>query len=170
MSEVAYKSLDFLGFPKHRIGNDGSFWKFLKKRKCWKKYKGIPSRGYLMAGFGVGYKRYYIHRLVLLAFVGPCPPGMECCHIDGNPINNRLSNLRWGTRRENMEDRVRHGCDNGGIRNGMSRLTVADVVEIRNKPVHVSPAEWYAFMAKKHKVHYDHVRKLYYGQGWSNAK
>lgn len=49
------------------------------------------------------------HRLVLLAFVGPCPEGMECCHRDGNPANNRLTNLRWDTLSANRLDRVRHG-------------------------------------------------------------
>ena len=39
----------------------------------------------------------YVHRLVLITFVGPCPEGMECCHKDDNPLNNRLENLRWDT-------------------------------------------------------------------------
>jgi hypothetical protein len=34
---------------------------------------------------------------------------MEACHNDGNPSNNRLTNLRWDTRSENQRDRVRHG-------------------------------------------------------------
>jgi hypothetical protein len=50
-----------------------------------------------------------ICRLVMLAFVGPCPPGMEVCHYDGNPTNNRLDNLRYDTHQANMEDAVRHG-------------------------------------------------------------
>jgi hypothetical protein len=50
-----------------------------------------------------------VHRLVLLAFVGPCPVGEEGCHNDGDHTNNRLSNLRWDTRRENNLDAVRHG-------------------------------------------------------------
>lgn len=50
-----------------------------------------------------------IHRLVLEAFVGPRPEGMECCHGDGNPANNNLENLRWDTHAENSKDRVRQG-------------------------------------------------------------
>lgn len=50
-----------------------------------------------------------VHRLVLESFVGPCPDGMEACHNDGNPHNNRLDNLRWDTHTENMYDVVRHG-------------------------------------------------------------
>ena len=62
-----------------------------------------------------------VHRLVLLTFVGPCPPGMECLHWDDDKYNNRLANLRWGTRLENMDDAKRNGkrdiyndhCSNG---------------------------------------------------------
>lgn len=49
------------------------------------------------------------HRLVLEAFVGPRPKGMECRHLDGDPANNRLGNLVWGTKIENETDKVRHG-------------------------------------------------------------
>lgn len=45
----------------------------------------------------------------MLAFVGPCPDGMEVCHNDGNPENNRVENLRYGTRSDNMRDKRKHG-------------------------------------------------------------
>lgn len=50
-----------------------------------------------------------LHRVVLEAFVGPCPDGREGCHIDDDKSNNHLSNLYWGTRSDNMLDRIRHG-------------------------------------------------------------
>ena len=50
-----------------------------------------------------------VHRLVLEAFRGSCPDGHECCHYDDDPTNNRLENLRWDTRSENILDRVRNG-------------------------------------------------------------
>jgi len=50
-----------------------------------------------------------LHRLVLTMFSGPAPEGMECCHENGNPSDNRLVNLRWDTRLENLRDRIRHG-------------------------------------------------------------
>lgn len=52
---------------------------------------------------------YRVHRLVLTAFCGPRPAGLEGRHLDGDPSNNALSNLIWGTPRENMRDVVRHG-------------------------------------------------------------
>lgn len=52
----------------------------------------------------------YIHHLVLEAFVGPRPEDKkETRHLDGNKLNNCLSNLRWGTNSQNTEDRVKHG-------------------------------------------------------------
>ena len=53
---------------------------------------------------------YLIHRLVLEAFIGPCPEGMECCHFpDRDPSNNRLENLRWDTHKANVADSIKHG-------------------------------------------------------------
>ena len=55
---------------------------------------------------------HYVHRLVLFAFVG-APPAkaqrMEARHLDGNPANNNLQNLAWGTVKENRADRRRLG-------------------------------------------------------------
>jgi hypothetical protein len=53
--------------------------------------------------------RRQVHHLVLEAFVGPRPLGMEGCHGNGQPDDNRLINLRWDTRPESARDTVRHG-------------------------------------------------------------
>ena len=50
-----------------------------------------------------------VHRLVLEAFISPCPEGMEACHEDHNPGNNKLSNLHWDTHLANVLDSVRAG-------------------------------------------------------------
>ena len=54
---------------------------------------------------------YKVHRLVLEAFVGPCPEGQEARHLDGDRLNNALENLAWGTRSENAQDRTVHGTN-----------------------------------------------------------
>jgi hypothetical protein len=62
-----------------------------------------------------------IHGLVMLAFVGPLPEGMEVRHRNGDPSDNRLANLVYGTHLENMRDKYVHGtaidqnevCKNG---------------------------------------------------------
>lgn len=55
------------------------------------------------------YKNLRVHRLVLRAFIGPCPAGKESLHGNGQRDDNRLANLRYGTSAENHQDRVRHG-------------------------------------------------------------
>jgi hypothetical protein len=53
---------------------------------------------------------HYVHALVLLTFVGPKPTSdvrIECRHLDGNPANNHVHNLKWGTVQENRKDRQR---------------------------------------------------------------
>lgn len=54
-------------------------------------------------------RSFRVHTLVLMAFVGARPDGMEACHFDDDPSNNILTNLRWGTRSINTKDRVRNG-------------------------------------------------------------
>lgn len=80
-----------------------------------------------------GHERdYAAHRLVLLAFVGEPPIGCtDTRHLDDNKTNNRLSNLAWGTRSENEQDKVIYGKANRGVRHGMSKLTPEQVWEIR---------------------------------------
>lgn len=51
----------------------------------------------------------FAHILVLEAFVGPKPVGMQCCHNNGIPDDNRLINLRWDTPKNNIHDRRFHG-------------------------------------------------------------
>lgn len=74
----------------------------------------VHHRGHLRVSLWSGGRRtqVFVHRLVLEAFRGPAPDGMEACHNDGKPTNNRLENLRWDTQSENQLDRVRHGTHN----------------------------------------------------------
>lgn len=74
-----------------------------------------------------------VHRLVLLAFVGPCPDGLQACHNDGDRENNRPDNLRWDTPSSNYADRDRHGTTATGERNGASKLNAVAVAEIRRR-------------------------------------
>jgi hypothetical protein len=60
-------------------------------------------------GRGADKKLEYTHIMVLETFVGPCPAGLECRHLDGNSGNAVLDNLAWGTHRENLADKRLHG-------------------------------------------------------------
>lgn len=81
-------------------------------------------------------KHHLVHRLMTRAFVGPCPEGMECCHNDGNPTNNYISNIRYDTHKSNSNDMTIHGTSCArktppkGSSNGFSKLTENNVIEI----------------------------------------
>lgn len=65
-----------------------------------------------------------VHQLIMKTFVGDAPKGMEVLHINGNPTDNRLSNLRYGTRAENIIDVYWQG-------RRWRKLSVDDVNSIR---------------------------------------
>jgi hypothetical protein len=84
--------------------------------------------------------KQYVARLVVRAFIGDIPDGMQVNHIDGNPLNNCVANLEICTRSENIMHAIRTGLSNNqrciirqprGERHGMARLTVSDIREIR---------------------------------------
>ena len=92
------------------------------------------SNGYCLVDLRVTCKRRYhrIHRLVAIAFIGPPPtPKHEIRHTDGDRQNNNYNNLSWGTRKDNERDKIRHNKTNRGQRNGRSKLTRKQVLQIR---------------------------------------
>lgn len=72
-----------------------------------------------------------VHSLVAKAFIGQRPEGLECCHGDGDPSNNRLFNLRWDTPKNNQADRIKHGTSPKGSNNPCAKLTDNDVHQIK---------------------------------------
>lgn len=95
----------------------------------------LNHRGYLTVRLCRDAKehRYSVHGLVLLTFVGPKPHHKaHGCHYDGKKHNNALSNLRWGTPKDNKGDQIRHGTIARGERSGMARYRVDQVVAVRD--------------------------------------
>lgn len=72
-----------------------------------------------------------VHVLVLRAFQGPCPPGMEARHLNGDKRDARASNLEWNTRLVNAGDRIAHGTVLRGERCPWARLDSATVRLVR---------------------------------------
>jgi NUMOD4 motif/HNH endonuclease len=77
---------------------------FLKPDITWQGYRRVG-----LVGDDGKQRHYSVHRLVLWAFTGENPPDLDTRHLDGNPANNTLPNLAFGTVSENAYDRVRHG-------------------------------------------------------------
>ena len=106
-THIYYRTLDFMGFPGYRVGNDGSVWSAMERCKrgkgngrglnwrignTWHLLKTDSSGVYQKAFFCRDKKAhgYLVHQLILTAFIGPCPTKMEACHENGNPADNRL--------------------------------------------------------------------------------
>lgn len=104
-----------------------------------------------------------VHRLVLEAFVGPCPPGMEARHFpDRNPANNRAENLQWSDHATNMQDKVFHGTHARGAR---AKVTAEQVKEIRSL---FATGQWsYVSLAKKFGLRRAGIASIATRDSWS---
>lgn len=170
-------------FPGYRFGSDGS---------CWTRWKmfylgwGQRSNSILTDEWTLvpgcfnakGYRRvclkttdhllgypYYLHRLILEAFKGPCPPGLQCCHKPGVSKSSCDPNdLRWGTRKENAADRIEDGTDPSGERAPSGKLTWEKVDEIRRLR---KQGMTYAAIAARHDVMPHAIGKICRHERWT---
>lgn len=138
------------GFPAYRVTPDGEVWSAWKWNGVAREY--FVDQSFRLMRFGARTKNYKakyrrivligpnrvrhsenVHTLVLGAFRGPCPPGLEGCHENGNRFDNRLDNLRWGTRSSNQQDRLKHGTACEGEDHYLTNLTDEIVLSIRKE-------------------------------------
>jgi hypothetical protein len=131
----------------------------------WHPLKPILRQGYPTVNLSKGGKKSArrIHRLVLEAFVGPCPAGLVACHNDGNRSNSDLANLSWDTPKANSDDTLKHGTRATGSRCGATKLSEADVIEFRR-----SRAEGVSFedLAARFNVTTYNIKAIVYRRSW----
>lgn len=161
--------------------------------ELWRRIPGWPAyeastegrirRGHRVLACSVGKKGYRtvslsregevtcrnVHSLVLAAFAGPRPDGMECCHNNGVRADCRLANLRYDTRSNNAKDKRLHGTAptgeyTRGERNGLARLTEDAVRFIRANPKLPLHA-----LATRFGVHFTTVHLARIGRTWSHV-
>ena len=127
------------GFEDYMVTQDGRVYSKPRKDIRGHKMKGkwlkpqLGTGGYLAVNLYKDGKlcRKDIHRLVLETFVGSCPPGKECRHLNSNPTDNRLENLRWDTKINNEHDKLANGTLPKGENHGQAKLTKGEVELIR---------------------------------------
>lgn len=117
---------DLVGYPGlYKISDQGNVWS--ERRQRMLSTKPNKHRGY--AEFCVvanGKQRTMsVHQEVMRAFVGSLPAGHQVRHLDGNPLNNNLNNLAYGTPKENSADR------RGGDYKGVKLLSNTETDEIK---------------------------------------
>lgn len=121
------------GFENYEVSNLGRVRN--KKKLNILKPTVVMPRGYLKvvlsrSGKGSG---KLIHRLVALEFIGPCEAGKQCAHLNGKAADNRLENLAWVTQSENEMHKYAHGTMPSGSKHWNSKLTEAQVRDIKNR-------------------------------------
>ena len=143
---VAYR--DIPGFPDYQAGDDGSVWtckgRHIRPGDVWRPMKVMLNRkGYRFVNLCQAGKmtQIMVYRLVLMAFVGPRPPGHECRHLNGVKDDDRLSNLAWGTKRENMADLKIHG---NHLKTTPRKLSQRQADEIKEKLGEGQKGAWLA--------------------------
>ena len=130
------------GYPNYAVSADGDIWRVTRPQKAsfntklpYRLARHIGQNGYIevvLCAQGRA-KTFRAHRLVLSAFVGPPPTkAHEVAHWNGDKTDNRIENLRWVTRKENMEDCRRHGRLLCGEMNPNAKLSEKDVQFIRS--------------------------------------
>lgn len=167
-----------MDYPGYLISSDGRILSYWRRGKSYlfetanelKQTRGRPS---LNKYLKVTLRRFDgklitcpVHRLVLEAFVGPCPEGQVGTHVDGDMLNNRLSNLRWNTQLRNIRDKYRHGTVlyNEKHQNCvLSRQDVQDIKERRQKGASL------VALAAKYKVAKTTISKIVSGRARLHA-
>jgi hypothetical protein len=178
-STTEYRQIE--GFPGYMVGSDGSVWSCRKTvhrgwrygslpgiSSTWRRLNPLPHKsGHLFITLMPNRKVIAIHRLVLEAFVGKRPKGMECRHFpDRDPSNNSLSNLQWGTCKENQADRIVHGTDVRGTNHRLAKLTEEDVREIRSE---LAVGWSQTACAKKRGLHKTTISQIARGVTWRHV-
>lgn len=78
-----------------------------------------------------GYVQRTISTLVAAAFLGPRPEGLDVCHRNGINTCNLPGNLYYGTKRQNMADKLTHGTQPLGGSSHLAKRTIEQVREVR---------------------------------------
>jgi hypothetical protein len=110
--------------------------------------------------------RFLIHRLVATAFLGKPDFNAEVNHKDGIKTNNRMENLEWVTRGQNISHAYRTSlrvhADVGGSKNPRAKLTEAQVKEIRELKGVIGQRE----IAKRYGVARTTIQWIHQGKHW----
>ena len=129
----------------------------------WVNDTGVARHQFFRNWFN-SYKATQVSHLIVEAFHGPRPPEMEVRHFpDREPTNNRASNLRYGTRQENEDDKKIHGARPKGSRNANAKIHESDVAETR---IAFARGESKSSIARRYGLHHSTVGDILNGRTW----
>lgn len=125
----------------------------------------IDSNGYKYTSLSDGKLKIKaaIHTIVLQSFKNKPANAEVCRHLDGNPLNNCIWNLEWGSYKDNYEDSRKHGKNQQGERSSRSKLTQKQVKKILESKQNSFE------LSKKYKVASSTIRAIKTGQNWKSV-
>lgn len=111
---TAERWLPIPGYDGYEVSDQGRVWshktsRFLRPATIRRDASASTTYLSVCLYSSTGSRPWTVHRLVMLAFVGPCPDGLQTRHLNGDSMNNALDNLAYGTASENNIDTVRTG-------------------------------------------------------------
>lgn len=142
-------------FPDYFITNEGKVYsqRTNKVLSPIRDHYGFITYLYVVLYNGKEHKKISIHRLVAETFISQKPYKEAVVrHLDGNSLNNNVENLAWGSRLEDKEDQQRNGNIPVGIYHRNSKLTVEQLLEIRENFSHPWKEKSLRFFAEKFNV------------------
>lgn len=160
------------GYPNYYVSRSGEVFSSNRRWKLGTLRRLRTEKdkdGYLFVYLTIQGKRYRpkVHQLVALTFLGERPsPRHEVRHLDGSRQNNYYKNLAWGTRKDNADDRERHGRTAKGPAIARALFTVNQVREIRRR---IANGERAIDIARDLKVHRQHISNLRNGRTYSSV-
>lgn len=123
------------GFPGYEVSTLGAV-RSLKRKAPVVLWQETDPDGYKRVKFFRDGKYHHraVSRVVAHAFLGQAPEGRPyCCHRDGDPANNAVTNLRWGSQKENAADKVAHGTAQVGSKHPRAVLDEATAAAIKRR-------------------------------------
>lgn len=74
---------------------------------------------------------FVVHSLMVRVFCDNWDKSLVACHMDGNKLNNELSNIKLLSQKENMSHKILHGTAMLGNKNNQTKLSEEDIYKIR---------------------------------------
>jgi hypothetical protein len=154
-------------FPRYLAGCDGSIWAARDGAEPTRIKERLDRNGYSRVDLyrPEGRVTKKVSHLILETFIGPRPDGMEACHDNGRRSDNRLANLRWDTHSGNVADKKLHGTSQVGMKNGLSKLTDQQVIQIRES---AAMGASFRALAMRHGVDERNIARIVRRKRWQH--
>lgn len=150
--------------PRYLVTDDGRVFSTVRGAPRELTRQQHPS-GYMTVH--AGQRARTVHRMVLEAFVGPCPSGAEASHLNGDRADNRLGNLAWESRSANHARKRAHGTAQQGEQATNNKLSRDQVVWAR-RHLRCAPRGGLAEKAAEWGVSRSTVQRAVRGATWAH--